>query len=90
MKSYKSKVIQSKDPIVEYNYWHDRMTDLSTLFEQLQYDSMKRVLLILEQADSQLSKDFKELEKTILKCFTHAKENRHFLYTLLPEFQVLH
>lgn len=72
----------------EYNYWNDRVAEISVLHEQLQYAIIKRVLLVLELSNSTLPKEIETLKATILENYKEAKENRHFLSTLYKEFYV--
>lgn len=86
---YLNKLPQGKGPIAEFEYWHDRETGLSMLVEQLKKASAKKILSILQRVESPVISGFTWSEIELWKNYTHARDNKKFLDTVLRYFKLL-
>jgi dynein heavy chain len=53
----------STSPLDEIDFWKTRTLNLNVLYKQLQKPELKKILKVLEAADSSYLKSFRELEK---------------------------
>ena len=81
--------LESSGPLEEIEFWRQRVVDLSGISEQLQREGVKRIVHILELADSQYLKPYKQLSQNIQEGSEIAKDNLLHLQILKPICQKL-
>ncbi|KAH7817501.1 dynein haevy chain 5, inner dynein arm 1 alpha [Monocercomonoides exilis] len=72
--------------ISEINYWRARLASLASISEQLNTEKAKKIIQFYEKAEGQYFGDFSNLQSTLEKEYTEAKEISKFLGTLERHF----
>eukprot|EP00397_Hematodinium_sp_SG-2012_P000029 GEMP01000029.1.p1 GENE.GEMP01000029.1~~GEMP01000029.1.p1 ORF type:complete len:4546 (+),score=1158.20 GEMP01000029.1:32-13639(+) len=80
---------ESKYPMAHIDFWRDRSSSVSTLYEQLQLPAVKRVIMVLEMHSSQVITQYQEQFADLQKLHVEAKDNLKFLTTLERHFKYL-
>ncbi|EFJ08822.1 hypothetical protein SELMODRAFT_131043 [Selaginella moellendorffii] len=85
------KVVTGKNPLAELEFWRDRSSSLSGLYQQLNSAKRKRVLAVLEHgnSNSELVGTYKARFGELAKMFLEAKDNVKFLTTLERHFKTI-
>ena len=80
-----------KYPMAEIEYWRERSSKLSTLFEQLQLPSAQQCIHWLKSNNcgEQVLVDFEDFFSELTKVHSEAKDNVKFLTTLERHFKNL-
>eukprot|EP01138_Halocafeteria_seosinensis_P001392 gb/GECG01001428.1/.p1 GENE.gb/GECG01001428.1/~~gb/GECG01001428.1/.p1 ORF type:complete len:4689 (+),score=693.48 gb/GECG01001428.1/:1-14067(+) len=75
---------ESSGPLEEVEFWRRRVIDLSGISEQLQREGVNRIVHVLEVADSQYLRPYKQLSQNIQEGSEIAKDNLRHLQMLKP------
>ena len=81
------KTPQGNGPLAEIEFWRDRNTSLSTLFEQLNLPIVHTIVHILSSHQVSCSTTLELQLKELNKSYTEAKDNVKFLITLERHFK---
>ena len=76
-----------KGPLAEIEHWRARAAALSTLYEQLNTPNARRMIRVLEKAESSLLSGFNYQFSELEKRYIEAKDNVKFLTTLERHFK---
>ena len=76
-----------KGPLAEIEHWRTRAAALSTLYEQLNTPNARRMIRVLEKAESSLLSGFNYQFSELEKRYIEAKDNVKFLTTLERHFK---
>ena len=83
------KQAQGNGPLAEVDFWKERNTALSALYEQLQVPAVHTILAILQAAGSPIPSTFEITRGELNKLYVEAKDNVKFLGTLERHFKNL-
>jgi len=78
---------QGNGPLAEIEFWRERNANLSALVEQLQIETVKSYMAVLQSADSVAVQNFEYLRTELSKYHTEAKDNVRFLSTMKRHFK---
>ena len=87
LESQLAKTPQGKGPLAEIEHWRNRAAALSTLYEQLNTPNARRMIKVLEKAESSLLSGFAFQFSELEKRYVEAKDNVKFLTTLERHFK---
>ncbi len=73
---------QGKGPLAEIDFWKERNSGLSSLYEQLKLPTVQKILAILRRSNSQSYSNFEYRRSELSKFYLEAKDNVKFLNTL--------
>uniref|UniRef100_A0A8C3GNJ8 Dynein axonemal heavy chain 10 n=1 Tax=Cairina moschata TaxID=8855 RepID=A0A8C3GNJ8_CAIMO len=76
------RVPQGNGPLAEIDFWRERHAALSGLTEQTKLPGVEKVLAILQEAESERSKDLQAVLSDLRKHHVEALDNARFLSTL--------
>jgi len=76
-------------PLEELDYWNARLRNMDSIFEQLQSEKMRKILLFLDRVKSTYNPNFARLCRTLFKARSEARENCRYLAPLRPWFEKL-
>ena len=76
-------------PLEELNFWQAKSKNLNSIFDQLQSDSIRKVLQYLDASKSTYNVPFAKLCKEVFAARAEANDNIHFLSPLRPWFAQL-
>uniref|UniRef100_A0A8B9BUE2 Dynein axonemal heavy chain 10 n=1 Tax=Anser brachyrhynchus TaxID=132585 RepID=A0A8B9BUE2_9AVES len=76
------RVPQGNGPLAEIDFWRERHAALSGLTEQTKLPGVEKVLAILQEAESEHSKDLQAVLSDLRKHHVEALDNARFLSTL--------
>lgn len=76
------------DLIPEYELWREREEAYSNIIEQLKKPIIKKILLLLDKANSQFGSGFRIYDRDIKHHFSTARENTKYLDSILPIIKV--
>ncbi|XP_071880489.1 dynein axonemal heavy chain 10 isoform X1 [Anas platyrhynchos] len=76
------RVPQGNGPLAEIDFWRERHAALSGLTEQTKLPGVEKVLAILQEAESECSKDLQAVLSDLRKHHVEALDNARFLSTL--------
>lgn len=80
---------QGEGPLAEIDYWKERNSALSALYEQLKMTEIQNALIILKLAWTPLYSNFEYHRTELNKYYLEAKDNVKFLGTLERHFKNL-
>jgi dynein heavy chain len=80
---------ESKYPMAEIDYWRDRSSKVSTLYEQLQLPAVQKVLGLLQASDPPILLQYQDQFVELQKMHVESKDNVKFLTTLERHFKNL-
>jgi dynein heavy chain len=84
---------ESKYPMAEIDFWRDRSSKVSTVYEQLQLGGVKRVLEVLEDPEkiekNEIKIQYDQQFGSLMTMHVVAKDNVKFLTTLERHFKNL-
>jgi len=83
----KNKVPQGNGPMAEIEFWRNRNSSVSALFEQLNISLAHKIIDILKSTGSPVITDFEYQFNELNKLYTEAKDNVKFLSTLERHFK---
>ncbi|ORX45970.1 hypothetical protein BCR36DRAFT_332447 [Piromyces finnis] len=83
----KQKVPQGNGPMAEIEFWRNRNSSVSALFEQLNISLVHKIIDILNSTGSPITSDFEFQFGELNKLYTEAKDNVKFLSTLERHFK---
>lgn len=78
---------QGHGPLAEVDFWKERNTALSTMYEQLQGPAVHTIIAILRAASSPVFSTFEITRGELNKLYVEAKDNVKFLGTLERHFK---
>ncbi|KAJ3359470.1 Dynein heavy chain 10, axonemal, partial [Kappamyces sp. JEL0680] len=81
------KVPVGNGPLAEIEFWRDRSSSLSTLYEQLNLPIVHKIVEILKLAQAQSSVSLEFQLSELNKFYAEAKDNVKFLSTLERHFK---
>ena len=76
-------------PLAELDYWVERSSTFTALYEQLELDVIKAVIALMTHRASPLLAPFDAFRKDLLHLHIEAKDNVKFLSTLERHFKTL-
>lgn len=76
-------------PLAEIDYWKERNSALSALYEQLKLPSVQKILAVLKAANVPTYSNFEYHRSELNKYYLEAKDNVKFLSTLERHFKNL-
>ncbi len=76
-------------PLAEIDFWKERNSALSALYEQLKIPSVQKILAVLKVANVQTFSNFEYHRSELNKYYLEAKDNIKFLSTLERHFKNL-
>lgn len=76
-------------PLEELKFWNARLKNLDSIFEQLQSEKMRKVLLFLDRVKSTYNPKFATLCRVLFEARREANENCKYLAPLKPWFERL-
>ncbi|CAJ1332260.1 unnamed protein product [Effrenium voratum] len=76
-------------PMAEIDFWRDRSSKVSTVYEQLQLPGVKKVLEVLEASEPPVLQQFQDQFGSLQQMHVVAKDNVKFLTTLERHFKSL-
>ena len=76
------KYPQGKGPLAEIDFWKERNSGLSSLYEQLKLPAVQKILAVLRMSNSQSYSNFEYRRSELSKYYLEAKDNVKFLNTL--------
>ncbi|CAK8985449.1 unnamed protein product [Durusdinium trenchii] len=85
----KEKENMSLPPMAEIDFWRDRSSKVSTVYEQLQLPGVKKVLEVLEASEPPVLQQFQDQFGALQGMHVVAKDNVKFLTTLERHFKSL-
>ena len=81
------KTPQGNGPLAEVDFWKEKNTALSALYEQLQVPAVHTILAVLHAAGSPFPSTFEISRGDLNKVYVEAKDNVKFLGTLERHFK---
>lgn len=78
---------QGRGPLAEIDFWKERSTALSALYEQLKLDSVQAVLAIMKAAGVASFSNFEYHRGELNRYYLEARDNVKFLGTLERHFK---
>ena len=81
------KTPQGNGPLAEVDFWKEKNTALSALYEQLQVPAVHTILAVLHAAGSPFPSTFEISRSDLNKVYVEAKDNVKFLGTLERHFK---
>lgn len=75
--------------MAEIEFWREKNATFNTLYEQLNNNSVKKMVEVLEVVDSPVLQAFKTVTNDLTKQYNEAKDNVKFLTTLERHFKNL-
>jgi len=76
-------------PMTELEFWENKASNLNSIHEQLDSQSVTKIIKFLHGNKSTYTNPFDKLRKEVVKARTEANENSKYLNTLRPLFQKL-
>jgi len=73
--------------MAEIEFWRNRNSSVSALFEQLNISLVRKIIDILNSTGSPITADFEFQYNELNKLYTEAKDNVKFLSTLERHFK---
>jgi len=73
--------------MAEIEFWRNRNSSVSALFEQLNISLVRKIIDILNSTGSPITADFEFQYNELNKLYTEAKDNVKFLSTLECHFK---
>ncbi|XP_028981786.1 dynein heavy chain 10, axonemal [Diachasma alloeum] len=89
IKTFLAKVPDKRGPTAEYEYWHERETEMSLLVEQLKTPAVKNIISILDSVGSTIPSAFSYSEMELFDYYSQARDNTRFLGTVLRHFKLM-
>lgn len=80
-------IYNNKGPMAEIEFWRNRNSSVSALFEQLNISLAHKIIDILNATGSPITADFEYQFSELNKLYTEAKDNVKFLSTLERHFK---
>lgn len=80
------KLGNNPGPLVEIEFWKNKMENLNSIYEQLEGVEVKNILRFLEGNKSTYTQPFTKLQKDVKKARTEANDNYRFLSILKDNF----
>ena len=80
---------ENAGPLEEISYWKDRQYNLSRIHNQLEQSQLKKILTVLDYADSSYLQGFQDLTKKIKDYTLEADNSIKFLETLKEPCKIL-
>jgi dynein heavy chain len=86
-----ARLRENGSPMAEIDFWRDRSSKVSTVYEQLQLPGVRRVLVVLEKCDppSPILQLYQEPMQELTNRHNMSKDNVKFLTTLERHFKNL-
>ena len=78
-----------KGPLAELDYWVERSSTMTALYEQLQVPEVQAILAIVTKAGLSCINPFENQRRDLMRLYTEAKDNVKFLSTLERHFKNL-
>ena len=78
---------QGKGPLAEIDFWKERNSALSAIYEQLKLPVVQEILVVLKAANSPSYSNFEYHRSELNKYYLEAKDNVKFLSTLERHFK---
>lgn len=76
------KTPQGMGPLAEIDFWKERNSGLSSLYEQLKLPSVQKILAVLKHSNVPSYSNFEYRRSELSKYYLEAKDNVKFLNTL--------
>jgi dynein heavy chain len=83
------KSVVGRGPMAEVDYWRERASAFSSVFEQLSTPYAKRLLAVMREAVENSAATFDVLYSDLTKMYTESKDNVKFLMTLERHFKTV-
>jgi len=80
---------ESRFPMAEIDFWRDRSSKVSTVYEQLQLPAVRKALDVLEASEPPILQQFQDQFGALQQMHVVAKDNVKFLTTLQRHFKYL-
>lgn len=80
--------LQTPGPLAEIAFWHERVSILSVLSEQLKQPVVKKILEVMNKADAGIVQTLKETVAELNKYRLEADDNTRYLNVLERHFMV--
>ena len=80
---------QGNGPLAEIDFWKERNSALSALYEQLKISSVQHILAVLKAANVSSLSNFEYHRSELSKYYLEARDNVKFLATLERHFKNL-